>query len=401
MGVVQTPAADATPLTLAEAIARVQAISPQRRAAQARAQAATGALHQANQFLNPSIDIRQENLGAGNRAPIDQTIDVFAVFSQPIEVGGKRSARTAVAAADVTGAQAAIRQAERTLTLETARLYLAALQAHLRTEFLLSNRNELEPLLAMMRRRVAEGYAAEADLMKFRTEAARLDTHITRSTVEFNQAATLLTALLDLADPITAARLVRPPALAPPSGAPAGLAQQAVERLPEIVSARARLARAQHALELEKARRLPDPTLMAGYKRTGGADTLVTGVIVPLPLFDQNAGNIERATAEEQAAAFELDTLRKQQQAAMVVLIQSAQALTERAQHVDQQLLQPAEIVRTAARSSFREGAANILQLVDAERVYTETQREALELQLEAYAKSFEAHLLLKEDGQP
>ena len=64
-------------------------------------------------------------------------------------------------------------------------------------------------------------------------------------------------------------------------------------------------------------------------------------------------------------------------------------------------LLQPAEVVRNAARSSFREGAANILQLVDAERVYTETQKEALELKLEAYAKSFEAHLLLKEDGQP
>ena len=358
-------------------------------------------MYQASRFLNPSIDIRQENLGAGHREPIDQTIDVFAVFSQPIEVGGKRAARTAVAAADVTGAQAAIRQAERNLTLETVRLYLTALHAHLRTEFLLSNRNELEPLLAMMRRRVAEGYTAEADLMKFRTEAARLDTQITRSTVEFNQAATLLTALLDFADPLTATRLVRPPALAPPSGDSMGLAQQAVERLPEIVSARARLARAQRALELEKARRLPDPTLIAGYKRTGGADTLVTGVIVPLPLFDQNTGNIERATADEQAAAFELDALQKQQLAAIVVLIQSAQALTERAQHLDQQLLQPAEIVRNAARSSFREGAANILQLVDAERVYTETRGEALEVQLEAYAKSFEARLLLKEDGQP
>ena len=118
IGGVQALAADTTPLTLAEAIERVQAISPQRRAAQARAQAATGALHQASRFLNPSIDIRQENLGEGHRAPIDQTIDVFAVVSQPIELGGKRAARTAVAAADVTGAQAAIRQAERNLTLE-------------------------------------------------------------------------------------------------------------------------------------------------------------------------------------------------------------------------------------------------------------------------------------------
>jgi cobalt-zinc-cadmium efflux system outer membrane protein len=135
------------------------------------------------------------------------------------------------------------------------------------------------------------------------------------------------------------------------------------------VSARARLARAQRVLELEKARRLPDPTLIAGYKRTGGADTLVTGVIVPLPLFDQNTGNIERATADEQAAAFELDTLRTQQLAAMVVLIQSAQALTEARASI---ATPPASGNRSPRRAlAFREGAANILQLVDAERVCT------------------------------
>ncbi len=397
----QAAGADFTPFTLAEAIERVQVVAPQRRAAQAHAQAATGALHQASRLPNPSLDIRQENLGAGRRLPIDQTIDVFAVVSQPVEIGGKRAARTAVAADEVAAARSAIRQTERSLTLETVRLYLAALQAHLRTEFLLNNRNELQPLVAMMNKRVAEGYAAEADLMKFRTEAARLDTQITRASLEFNQATTMLAALLDFAEPLTGARLALPSPLAPPSGDPSALAQQAVERLPEIISARAQLARAQHALDLEKARRLPDPIFIVGYKRTGGEDTLITGVMAPLPMFDQNAGNIERAVADKQAAALALEALLKQEREATVVLLQSAQELSERARLVDQQLLQPAAIVRNAARSSFREGAANILQLVDAERVYTETQREALELKLEAYAKSFASHLLLQEDGQP
>jgi cobalt-zinc-cadmium efflux system outer membrane protein len=119
--------------------------------------------------------------------------------------------------------------------------------------------------------------------------------------------------------------------------------------------------------------------------------------MVPLPVFDRNAGNIERATAEVQAAALELDALVKQQTAATTALIRSAQELASRAQLVDQQLLQPAEVVRNAARASFREGAANILQLVDAERVYTDTRRDALALKLEAYEKAFEAQALLTE----
>ena len=192
-----------------------------------------------------------------------------------------------------------------------------------------------------------------------------------------------------------------PPPLNPPTGVPSELAEQAAMRQPEILAAQAKLDRARHSLVLEKAKRLPDPSFTAGYKRTGGADTLVAGVSVPLPVFDRNAGNIERALAEEHAAALELTALRRQQRAATITLLQSARELAERTRNIDQQLLRPAEIARNAARVSFDEGATNILQLIDAERVYTEARREALELKLEAYAKAFEAHLLLAEERQP
>jgi outer membrane protein TolC len=178
-----------------------------------------------------------------------------------------------------------------------------------------------------------------------------------------------------------------PPTLEPPTGDPAAVTQQIVERQPEILAAQAQFDRARHALVLEKAKRLPDPTLTAGYKRTGGAD--------------RNEGNIDRAIAEEHAAAMELAAVRKQQIVATQMLIQSAQELEERVRSIDQQMLQPAEVVRNAARAAFHEGASNILQLVDAERVYTDTRREALELKLEAYTKAFAARLVLTEERQP
>jgi cobalt-zinc-cadmium efflux system outer membrane protein len=379
----------------------VQAVSPLRQAAQARADAARGALYQASRLPNPSLDVREENLNfnSGSHAPIDQTVDVFAVLTQPIETGGKRAARTAIAEADVATAHASIRLAERELTLETVRLYLAALRAYSLINILTTNRDQLQPLIAAMTRRVEEGYTAEADLMKFHTEAARLDTEIARVKLDFSRAAIELATLLDFPSAILGDRLVMPPPLDPPVGDPVELARQSVDRRPELVTAQTRLDRARHALTLEKARRLPDPSFIAGYKRTAGEDTLVTGVIVPLPLFDRNTGNIDRAIAEEHAAALELEALRKQQQAALTALIQAAQELTERARHIDQQLLLPAATVRNAARSSFREGAANILQLVDAERVYTDAQRDALELKLDAYVKTFEARLLATEES--
>ncbi|MBI3248429.1 MAG: TolC family protein [Deltaproteobacteria bacterium] len=173
-----------------------------------------------------------------------------------------------------------------------------------------------------------------------------------------------------------------PSPLAPPSGDPATLARQAIDHHPTIVAARARLEQVRHTLELEKARRLPDPTLTAGYKRSARHDTLVAGLVVPLPLFARNEGNIECAAAEERVAALELDALYKRQLAATTGLMHSAQALAANAQQLHQRMLHLAEVVRTASRSSFREGATEISFALLSEKAFT-------------------AQLLLQEGTQP
>ena len=61
-------------------------------------------------------------------------------------------------------------------------------------------------------------------------------------------------------------------------------------------------------------------------------------------------------------------------------------------------MLRPAETVRNAARAAFREGSSNILNLVDAERVYLEARREALQVKLDALAAGIEVRVLLGEE---
>jgi|RhiMethySRZTD1v2_1073278.scaffolds.fasta_scaffold194600_2 outer membrane protein, heavy metal efflux system len=394
---------EGAPLSLPEAIERVHSHSPARGAAQAREQAAAGALFQATRLPNPSLDLRQENLNlnSGRHAPVDQTVDVFAVFSQPLETGGKRATRTAIATADVEIARAILRDTERKLTLETLRFYLAALRASRVGRVLADNRRDLQTLVDTMIRRVQEGYAAEADLLKFRTEVARLETELTRVHLEFTRNVVALSALLLMPESLSEAQLVEYAPLDPPTGRIEELAQTAVNQQPTILIARARLERARRAVELERARRLPDVAFALGYKRTAGEDTVVTGFIVPLPIYDQNRGNIERTLAEERATALELETVTRQLTAETIALLTTAQQLVERARDSDTALLQPAEIVRNAARSAFREGAANILQLIDAERVYTDARRTVLDLKFDAYAAAFEARLVVDGKERP
>lgn len=63
---------------------------------------------------------------------------------------------------------------------------------------------------------------------------------------------------------------------------------------------------------LERARRLPDPTLSLGVKRSQelGRNQILLGVSMPIPLFDSNAGNQLQALKQYEKAQDELAATR-------------------------------------------------------------------------------------------
>ncbi len=373
------------------------------RAAAARVEAAQGALAQAAAWPNPNLELRQENLGhdSGWSAEVALPIDFFATLSQPIELGGDRRARRDMAGAELQQAAAEAQAMQRAVELEAMRLYLAVLREREILAATDERRGALQAQIDGLQRRVDEGHVAEADVLKLRTEAARLDADMTRSRLTLRRRLGALAALLAGPDPLSADDLVLPPPLAPPEGDPEALAQAALARQPDVAAAVARQRRSDAAVAFAYAQRVPNPNVTAGYKRTSGADTFVAGVNVALPLFDRNRGALMSAVAEQQATDLDAEALRARRKAEMVAILVAARELAERAARAPQELLAPAEAVRRAARSSFREGVSDVLPLVDAERVYGEAQREALDLRLEAFARSFEAHRLLDAEFRP
>ena len=157
-------------------------------------------------------------------------------------------------------------------------------------------------------------------------------------------------------------------------------------------------ARAASALALERARRVPDLTFAGGYKRTSGFDTAVLGVTLAVPLFEHNGVATALASGETRATARERSAVEARVAAEARTAVEAARLLQARAGRADEDVLKPAEVVRNAARAAFREGGANILNLVDAERVYLEARREVLQVKLDALAAGIEARLLLGEE---
>ncbi len=396
----------APPVTLEQTIARILARSPARAAAVAAAEGAAAAARVSGALPNPTIEVAAENWRFGNWhwTPLptgEPALDFFTIVSQPIELGGRRSARRTIAEADRRQADARLVQVERGLVLETARLYLSAVRAREDLTALVANQQELDTLQRAMAARVAEGMAPGADLAKFQAELVRVDIQIIRARIELRRSLARLDALSGMDTPLVPEQLVVPVVPVVPAGPPAELAVLAVDRSPDLAAARARESRAEGSLNLERSRRLPDLSVAGGYKRTDGYDTAVAGVSVSVPLFDRNAYGVAAAAGGVRVATLESADVAERVRADALAAITAARQLADQATRIDTDVLKPAEIVRQAARVAFREGATDILNLVDAERVYLEAHREALQLRLDAAAAAIEARLLLGEKIQP
>ncbi|MGE0443806.1 MAG: TolC family protein [Vicinamibacterales bacterium] len=393
------PAPAPSTLTLAAAVAQARASSPRTVAAGHVVEGTREAFRTAGRLPNPLFELMTENWRPGARTSTPG-LDVFAVVTQPLELGGKRALRRQLAASEYQLAEGVRLALERQVAIDTVHAYVQALRARGLVEALEANRDGLSVLVGSVARRVEEGYTAEADVLKLRTEAARIEADIVRARLELDRSLAALAVAIGSSVAIDPAQIAEPPPVPVPA-ADTTLITARVAAHPQAQAAAAAADRARQLAAYERARRLPDPAVSGGYKRTSGIDTAVLGVTVSIPLFDRNDSAAARAAGLERSAAAERAAVVRQLDIETAALVRAAQTLAERASRTPRDLLAPAEEVRRSALSAFREGATDILKLIDAERVYVDVRRAAIDLRLEALLAAIEARLALGEEALP
>lgn len=391
-GLAQTALPDR--FTLTEALTRAHQVAPETAASLARAAAARQGVSEAGRLPNPAFEFRQENWFSG--VPRDTLpLDTFAEVTQLVEIGGKRDARRGVAAAQAGLHEAGTGLTQLALTREVSRTYLEALRHRERQRTLATQAADLAEMVRVMERRVAVGTAAEADLLKLRTEEARASLDQVRSDLAAQLALAALGARLDLDPSLDALELPAVPPLVTTDF------EAALSRRPDLAMARGAVDLAEQALDLEQARRLPDPSVNGGLKRTVGVNTAQFTLSMPLPLFNRN--NLARVVAagEVRAAEFALAAAARRARGELVAAREAASRLTARARDVRATLVQPALGAREAARAAFGAGALDVIRLVDAERVATEAALVATDLEIDAVEAAIETRLAAGEAPLP
>ncbi|MGQ9917533.1 MAG: TolC family protein, partial [Bryobacteraceae bacterium] len=156
------------------------------------------------------------------------------------------------------------------------------------------------------------------------------------------------------------------------AAAPPLAEEEALERRPEARLAHERLEQARANLVLQRANATPNLDALFGFKRSMGENTLIAGLQWDLPVLNRNQGNVQSAAAEIKAAEANLAAteaiIRAEVKAA------AAEYETRRAQIRDLvgRLRQEAGETSKIAQAAYQLGGADLLRLLDAERLRIE-----------------------------
>lgn len=379
------PAPTVQPLTLAEAIRLALQFSPQIVANQQELAASDGTVIQAGARPNPEIQALIEDTRRESRTTTVQ-------FSQPIELGGKRSARVSVAelgraqtAVDVEGRRAQIRA-------DVSDAFFGAVIAQERVQLAQASAELSGRAADAASKRVQAGKVSPVDETRAKVAHAGVRVELRQAQGELRSARQRLSALLGPAAP-------RAQVLAWQSNAlPALLSPDtSLTDLPALRQARLEVDRRQAMVELERARRIPDVTLTLGAKRDQqvGRNQTVIGLSIPIPVLDTNRGNLLQALRLHDKAEADLQATRIRVETEWTQLSERQRSAQAEVQALKEEVLPGAESAWQAATTGFELGKFSFLDALDAQRTLFQARAQYLRALNELYRTTADIDRLL------
>jgi cobalt-zinc-cadmium efflux system outer membrane protein len=381
-----TPSATAVPstLTLAEARRLALARNWDLLAAQASVDLSTAQQILAKQFPNPvtafsvnkiSVDSAHGSSTSAGNDLFSRSYDSIAAVGQLFEVGGKRSARKSSALAGREGAEARLADAKRQLDLGVTRAYVATLTAADGARILRESSALLRKEAGIAEARRQAGDISSIDRSQIEIAAQKLEVDARQAENESVLARIRLENLLgqpEAKGAFTPAEsledLVRVSATAPlPAPAPA---EGDVSNRPDVKAAAADVRRAEADVSLQRALRVPDPTVQLQYEHEppDQPHTIGLGVSFPLPLWNRNHAGISASNAAKRQAEANAARTTAAASAEITIARRDLESALSRREDYERTIVPQSSSIRETVTFAYQKGGASLLDLLTAQR---------------------------------
>ncbi|MEP7272558.1 MAG: TolC family protein [Acidobacteriota bacterium] len=395
----------ASPLTLDRVLARFLERNLAVEAGRYRVEGSRAEQIAARLRPNPSLTVSTENIKVNGNSPFTvpfaRLYEAGPTYTQTIELGGKRQRRIEVADMTVSVAEAELADVLRLRLFGIRRAFYEALLAGFALELIEEQRRYFGELVQLNQVRLEEGAIAGSDLLKVKLERLKFDSAVSQARLALRQAGIRLLELLnepDLEKTVTVAGQFD---AAPVMTDIVALREKALRNRPDLQSAQRSVTLAERRISLEHARGVPDLTPFAGYKRVGVDNTVLFGVTIPLRISNRNQAEIARAVADEKIATAERQLVHNR----VLAEVESAWRAyeTARAQMTtfERDLLPQADESREIAQVAYREGATDLLPLLEAQRTRVEIRQQYLRAQFDYRVSILQLEAAIGEEITP
>ncbi|MGP9812690.1 divalent metal ion exporter subunit IhpA [Rhodopseudomonas sp. NSM] len=291
-GLLQADAAHSQTLTMGAALQRALATNPRLTAAERDIGIARGQRIQSEALINPEVSFEQDDAFGSGAYRGTRSGETTLQISQMLELWGKRDARIAAGQAGLD--QAGIeRQAVRLEVLgETAIAFLNVLGLQRRIQILDELVSSIDRITPLLKRRVEAGASSVAETGRAEVASALVKADRERTKSSLATARRELAILMGDTAPKFGALSGRLDVTGRPPAFQTVVA--AIDANPQLVRWTAVYAQRNAQLILARLKPYPDVTVSAGWRHynSTGDDAARLSVSIPIPVFDQNRGNI-------------------------------------------------------------------------------------------------------------
>lgn len=323
---------------------------------------------QASLLPNPEFEAEAENFAGSGALNGFYGSELTFSIGQLIELGGKRQKRTRVAALGADLAAWDFEVAKLNVFVDVVTLFTQALaiqqQMELQRELIEVNENFLKTI----QRRVEAGRDSPAETARAKVELSAAEIKLKKLEQQLQAAYKKLAAAWGSAQP-QFERLE--------GNLDTVFALPLLEKLVSLISKNPDVARRaveiqqrDAEMELEKAQRIPDPVIVAGYRRLNesGGNALVAGLSIPLQIFNRNQGNIQAAEYRKRQAEQQKEAVKIALQARLAGIYHALTAAWNEINALKTTVIPEAQNAYEMINQGYQMGKFGFLDVLGAQR---------------------------------
>jgi outer membrane protein TolC len=365
-------------LTIEAAVAGAMAGNPRVLAAAGEVAAARGRALQLAARPEPQLSAAIEGASLPGQGREGEAAEVHLGIEQLFEFPGKRALRQEIGRLGAEIAAAELERVRRIVAAEVKRAYWKAVFAQEAARALDKSAGRLDQLLGDLEARYNSGTGSFADVLRARTEKARLRNQVLEQEKERRLAALELNELLarPAAEPVDLATAM---VFAPLALRPEAAWQEARSANSFLRTASLRSERAAAAMKLAGLGRSPD--LLAGFSLPSvraGAWGISLGLSLPFLRPDRGRGLVLEAGAEMDNARLAAVTAERRARTAIASAYTAARSAEEQVQVFERDLLRDLEDELRIQLEYFRFGKGEAYGLLDLQRTFALAELEHL-----------------------